>query len=63
MTGTNQKLGQLYNEDMKGFSSFEVDTDSCFDEEFDSESVTLDYFKERFDQDLPAFVCDPAIRK
>lgn len=48
MTGANQKLGKLYNDDMKGFSSFEVDTDSCFDE-FDSESVTLDYFKERFE--------------
>lgn len=40
------KLGTLYSQDMKGFSSFEADSLPSFDE-FDSESVTISYFKER----------------
>lgn len=40
------KLGTLYSQDMKGFSSFEADSIPDFDE-FDTESVTLSYFKER----------------
>lgn len=40
------KLGTLYSQDMKGFSSFEADSLPDFDE-FDSSSVTISYFKER----------------
>lgn len=42
------KLGTLYSQDMKGFSSFEADSLPSFDE-FDSESV-ISYFKERFEE-------------
>lgn len=40
------KLGNMYSQDMKGFSSFEADSLPSFDE-FDSESITISYFKER----------------
>lgn len=39
-------MAKLYMEDMRGFSSFEADSlPSC--DEFDTESVTMSYFKER----------------
>lgn len=40
------KLGNLYSEDMKGFSSFEADSLPSFDE-FDSDAVQEYYYKER----------------
>lgn len=41
------KLGKLYSEDMKGFSSFEADSMASF-EEFDDLNTMQDYLKDRY---------------
>lgn len=41
------KLGKLYSEDMKGFSSFEADSMASF-EEFDDLTTMEEYIKDRW---------------
>lgn len=43
---SNTKLGNLYSEDMKGFSSFEADSLPSFDE-FDEVATMQDFYNER----------------